>query len=122
MIPREVLGDRAYQIPAAADTHAKGWKKAVVFFSERTRAMARNGMTWRSTGPTGSAALAELENGGFPGLYLTISERATRSSATPRRGIALRPRASVTFVRASIAGKLREDWPPFMRGGLDAAG
>ena len=122
MIPREMLGDDAYQILAAADTYAKGRKKAVIFFSEMTRAMARNGMTWAEHGIDWERGLGELEHGHFPGMYLTISERAYMVLCNPETRPSAAAEGQRDLVRASITGKLREDWPPFVRGGLDAAG
>jgi len=119
--PRDVLGDDAFQILAMADRYAKGSRKSVIFFSELTRALARAGTTWAKHGIDWEGGLAELEHGGFPGLYLTSSERAymviCNSAARPTQTF----ERDRDLVRASIAGKLGEDWPPFMRGVIHAA-
>jgi hypothetical protein len=118
MIPREVLGDDAYQILAAADTYAKGRKKTVIFFSEMTRAMARAGMTWSEHGIDWERGLAELESGHFPGMYLTISERAYMVVCNPATRPGLAAEHDRDLVRASITEKLGRDWAPYMRGGV----
>ena len=121
MIPREMLGNDAFQILAMADAFARGRKKSVIFFSELTRALARNAMTWAEHGIDWERGLAELEHG-FPGLYLTISERAYMVLCNPETRPSAAAEGQRDLVRASITGKLRKEWPPFMRGGLDAAG
>jgi hypothetical protein len=124
MIPREpgdVLGDDAFQILAMADRYAGGRRKSVIFFSELTRALARAGMTWAEHGVDWESGLAELEHGGFPGLYLAISERAYMIMCNPEAQTTQAFERDRDLVRASIAGKLRLDWPPFMRGVIDAA-
>lgn len=120
MISREVLGDDAFQVLAAADAHARGRGKIVVFFSELTRALTRAGMTWAQHGIDWERGLAELERGHFPALRLAISERAYMviCDSTARSGLAAgRDR---DLVRASITEKLGQEWAPYMRGVLDA--
>jgi hypothetical protein len=119
--PRDVLDDDAFQILAMADRYAKRSKKSVIFFSELTRALTRSGMTWADHGIDWESGLADLAQGKFPGLYLAVSERAYMviCNAEARRIPAVE--RDRDLVRASIAGTLDEDWPPYIRGVIDAA-
>ncbi len=119
--PRDVLGDDAFQLLAAADRYAKGRRKSVIFFSELTRTLTRAATTWAKHGIDWQSGLAELEHGGFPGLYLAISERAYMTICNPEARTTQAFERDRDLVRASIAGKLRQDWPPFMRGVINAA-
>jgi hypothetical protein len=124
MIPREpgdVLGDDAFQILAMADRYAGGRRKSVIFFSELTRTLTRAGTTWANHGIDWQSGLAELEHGEFPGLYMAISERAYMVICDPQVSTTQAFERDRDLVRASIAGKLGEDWPPFMCGVIDAA-
>jgi hypothetical protein len=125
MIPREpaeVLGDDAFQVLAAADSYARGLAHPVVFFSDMTRALAREGMTWGEHGVDWERGLAELAEGRFPGLYLTVSERAYLVACNPETRPTREAERDRRQVRAALAEKLGEDWPPFMQGVIDAAG
>jgi hypothetical protein len=124
MIPREppdALSDDAFQILAMADHYAERSKKPVIFFSELTRALTRSGMTWADHGIDFESGLADLAHGRFPGLYLAVSKRAYMVICNSETRPAQADERDRDLVRASIAGKLDEDWPPFMRGVIDAA-
>ena len=124
MIPREpaeVLGDDAFQVLAMADSYAKARKTRVVFFSELTRALAREGMTWEQHGVDWARGLQDLETGGFPGLSLTVSERAYSVICDPATRPTPEAEHGRSRIRAALAAKLGEDWAPYMEGVIDAA-
>ena len=119
--PAEVLGDDAFQVLAAADSYARGLEHPVVFFSDMTRALAREGMTWEEHGVEWERGLAELAAGRFPGLYLTISERAYLVACNPETRPTREAERDRRQVRVALAAKLGEDWAPYIQGVIDAA-
>ena len=76
MIPRETLSRDAFQILGCADLYARKHGPRVVFFSDLTRMFTTAGTSWAQLGVDWENALREIEDGPFPRLFLTISERA----------------------------------------------
>lgn len=76
MIARESLSRDAFQILGCADLYARkhGWR--VVFFSDLTRMFTAAGTSWAQLGIDWEGALQELQDGPFPAIFLTISQRA----------------------------------------------
>ena len=120
MIPRQALSNDAFQILAVADQYARGRAKSVIFFSELTRGLTRGGTTWADYGIDWERALAELE--GYPGLLMTVSERAYSVICNPEAKPSQAAEGDRDLVRAALAAKLGEDWAPYMRSVLNSAG
>jgi hypothetical protein len=120
LIPRQALSNDAFQILAVADQYARGRAKSVIFFSELTRGLTRAGTTWADYGIDWERALAELE--GYPGLLMTISERAYSVICNPEAQPSQEAEGDRDLVRAALAARLGEDWAPYMLGVIDAAG
>src|SRR5258706_5031793 len=76
VIPRHTLGDDARQILECADLYVGKRGGRAIFFSGLTRMFAIARKSWPDLGVDWEAALAELQSGPFPALYLTISQRA----------------------------------------------
>jgi len=76
MIARETLSRDAFQILGCADLYASKNGSRVIFFSDLTRMFTAAGTSWAELGIDWEGALKELQDGPFPSLFLTISERA----------------------------------------------
>jgi hypothetical protein len=129
MIPREGLTRDAQQILACADLIAERRHARIVLFSDITRILARASTSWQQLGVDWEHGLHELDNGHFPALYLTISERAYAfvSSPTDRlfmpsadRGLNAAGADERNLVRESLAQRLGADWPLFMKSVISA--
>ena len=120
MIPREAISPDAVQVLGCADLYARKHGSRVVFFSDLTRMFTAAGTSWAQLGVDWESALRELEDGPFPQLFLTISERAHLVICNPATDhLITRPdgaqEAAETgreLVRQAIASKLDADWPP----------
>jgi hypothetical protein len=83
IIPRDALSWSAFQILGCADLYARKRSVRVIFFSDLTRMFADAGHSWAQLGVNWEAALRELEDGPFPAMFLTISERAYNFISSP---------------------------------------
>jgi len=127
MIPREPLSRDASQILGCADLYARKRGESVIFFSELTRMFTAGGTSWAELGVDWETALQELQDGPFPALLLTISQRAHIFICNPATRLLLAgpdgeeeaTDAECQFVRQAIATKLTTDWPPYMRQMID---
>jgi hypothetical protein len=128
MIPRETLSHHAVQILGCADLYARKHGSRVIFFSDLTRMFTTAGTSWAQLGVDWESALQELENGPFPKLFLTISERAHLFICNPATDLLIvgpegAQEAAETgrgLVRQAIASRLAADWPPYMQRIIDA--
>jgi hypothetical protein len=126
-IARETLGRDAFQILGCADLYARKHGSPVVFFSDLTRMFTAAGTSWAELGVDWESALQELQDGPFPALLLTISERAYIFICNPATRLLLAgpgggqraTDAERQLVRQAIASKLTADWPPYMRQMID---
>ena len=122
MIPRATLSRDAVQILGCADLYARKQGARVVFFSE-TRMFTAAGTSWAQLGVDWESALQELQDGPFPQLFLTISERAHLFICDPAtdylvagpEGAQEAAETGRELVRQAIASKLDTDWPPYMQ-------
>jgi hypothetical protein len=100
----------------------------VLFFSELTRMFTTAGTSWAQLGITWENALQELWDGRFQALFLTISERAHVFIRNPATQLVIAGPDGVQdaigterdLVRQAVSSKLVADWPPYMRGIIDA--
>jgi hypothetical protein len=123
MIPREALSRYAVQVLGCADLYARKHGSCVVFFSDLTRMFTAAGTSWAQLGVDWENALRELQDGPFPRLLLTISERAHLIVCDPSTGTLLSGPGDVQetaeterqLVRQAITDKLAADWPPYMQ-------
>jgi hypothetical protein len=128
MIPRDALSWSASQILGCADLYARKRAARVIFFSDLTRMFADAGHSWAQLGVDWEAALRELEDGPFPTMFLTISERGYHFISSPAlhmlvigaKGAEEATEGERDLVRQAIAQQLAADWPSYMRGILDA--
>ena len=128
MIPRDRLSRDAFQILGCADLYAREHGTRVVFFSDLTRMFTTAGTSWAQLGVDWESALRELEDGPFPRLFLTISERAHLFICNPATdtvlagpgGVQEAAEAERRLVRKAITGKLADDWPPYMQQIIEA--
>jgi hypothetical protein len=127
MIARESLSRDAFQILGCADLYARKHRSRVVFFSDLTRMFTAAGTSWAQLGVDWESALQELQDGPFPGLLLTISERAHVIICNPATRLLLAgpggeeeaTDAERQLVRQAIASRLTADWPPYMQQMID---
>jgi hypothetical protein len=123
MIPRKTLSRDAAQILGCADLYARKHSTRVVFFSDLTRMFTTAGTSWAQLAVDWESALQELEDGPFPKLFLTISERAHLIICNPATDLLIvrpdgAPEAAETgrgLLRQAIAIKLAADWPPYLQ-------
>jgi hypothetical protein len=128
LIPRDHLGHDAYQVLGCSDLYARKHCTRVVFFSDLTRMFAAADQSWAALGVDWRAALRELEDGPFPAMFLTISERAHLIICDPATGHAQTEHGSSTeppgcereVVRQALADKLTADWPAFINGLIES--
>ena len=128
MIPRETLSRDAVQILGCADLYARKHRSRVVFFSDLTRMFTTAGTSWAQLGVDWEGALRELEDGPFPRLFLTISERAHLFICNPATDLlVVRPdgmqepgETERELVRQALASTLAADWPPYMQQVINA--
>jgi hypothetical protein len=130
MIPRNGLSEDAWQILANADVYAKARKARVIFFSDLTRALTCGGTSWAALGIDWEHGLREIEDGHFPALILTVTERAYTFICNPAVSMRLNSATDDTaetggyerdLVRAAITRQLAADWPQFLRRVIEAA-
>jgi hypothetical protein len=127
MIPRETLSRDAFQILGCADLYARKHGSRVVFFSDLTRMFTAAGTSWAQLGIDWETALQEFQDGPFPALLLTISERAhvficnpaTRLLLAGPDGAEEATHAERQLVRHAIASRLIADWPPYLQQMID---
>ena len=126
MIDRETLSRDAFQILGCADLYVAKRGQSVVFFSDLTRMFTTAGTSWVQLSIDWESALQELQDGPFPGLLLTISQRAhifICDAAT--RLIFAGPDSTEAadaereLVRQAIARTLTADWPPYLQQLID---
>ena len=123
MIPRQTLSRDVFQILGCADLYARKHGTRVAFFSDLTRMFITAGISWAQLGVDWESALQELNDGPFPRLFLTISERAHLFICDPAKdtvltvpgGVQESAEAERRLVRQAITGKLAADWPPYMQ-------
>jgi len=128
MIPRVTLSRDAVQILGCADLYARKHGSRVVFFSDLTRMFTTAGTSWAQLGVDWGGALREIEDGPFPRLFLTISERAhlficdaaTDTVLAGPGGVYETAEAERRLVRQAITGTLAADWPPYMQQIIEA--
>jgi hypothetical protein len=123
MIPRDTLSHDAFQILGCADLYARKHGARVIFFSDLTRMFTTAGTSWAQLGVDWGSGLRELEDGTFPKLFLTISDRAHLFICDPAINLLIAEpedaqetaEAERRLVRQAITGKLAADWPPYMQ-------
>jgi len=111
LIPRDTLSYSAQQILGCADLYAQRRAERVVLFSDLTRLLTAGGESWESLRVDWKAGLRELGEGPFPGIFLSVSERAYLTICDPTPGSWTDDRASI---REAITRQLEADWPPTM--------
>ena len=127
MIDRDSLSRDAFQILGCADLYATKHRSRVVFFSDLTRMFTTAGTSWAQLGIDWESALQELQDGPFPALLLTISQRAhificnpaTRLVFAGPDGEQESADAERELVRQAIASQLTADWPPYLQQLID---
>lgn len=128
IIPRETLSRDTVQVLGCADLYARKHGSRVVFFSDLTRMFTTAGTSWTQLGVDCESALQELENGPFPQLFLTVSERAHLFIRNPAINLTIigpngteeATEAERGLVRQAIASKLAADWPPYLQQLIDS--
>jgi len=124
LVPRDALSNDAYQVLGCAHLYAGKHSARIVFFSDLTRMLGNAGTSWASLGVDWQAALGELQDGPYPAIFLTVTERAhllicdptswstgcAQESARPEREL----------VRQAVADKLTADWPAYMGGVIES--
>lgn len=128
MIPRDKVSPDAFQVLGCADLYARKHRTRVMFFSELTRMFTTAGTSWAQLSVDWENALREIEDGPFPRLFLTISQRAhlficdpaTDTVLTEPGGVQEAAEAERRLVRQAITGKLADDWPPYMQQIIEA--
>ena len=123
IIPREALSPDAFQVLGCSDLYARKHGSRVVFFSDLTSMFTAAGTSWAQLGVDWENALRELQDGLFPRLLLTISERAHLFICDPSTSTFLagpgdaqeRAETERRLVRQAITGKLAADWPPYLQ-------
>ncbi len=127
MIARDSLSRDGFQILGCADLYASKKGSRVVFFSDLTRMFTTAGTSWAQLGIDWEGAVQELQDGPFPAMFLTISQRAhificnaaTRLLLYGPAGEQEVTDAERDFVRQAIASQLTADWPPYMQQMID---
>ncbi len=119
LVPRDALSSDAVQVLGCADLYARSHGMRVVFFSDLTRMFAQAGRSWESMGVDWQRGLEILQNGPFPGLLLTVSERAYLLICDPSAQPAISspgdpPDGERELARQAIERRLDADWPPYM--------
>jgi hypothetical protein len=123
IIPRETLSRDAFQILGCADLYARKNGTRVVFFSDLTHMFTTAGTSWAQLSVDWESALREIEDGPFPRMFLTISERAHLFICDPATdtvlagpgGVHEAAEAERRLVRQALTSKLVSDWPPYMQ-------
>jgi len=118
LVPRDTLSSDAYQVLGCAHLYAGKHSARVVFFSDLTRMFATAGTSWVSLGVDWRSALAELQNGPYPSMFLTVTEQAQLLICDPTSwstGCARKPaQPERELVRQAVADKLIADWSGYM--------
>jgi hypothetical protein len=112
LIPRDGLSYGAQQILGCADVYARKRPGRVVFFSDITRLLTKYGESWDGLGVGWEAALQELEDSPFPGVFLSVSERGHMTLCDPMPGSFLEDRR---LVRQALMAQLEADWPGYIQ-------
>jgi len=123
MIDHDSLSRDAFQILGCADLYAAKHGHSVVFFSDLTRMFTTAGTSWVQLSIDWESALQELQDGLFPALYLTISQRAHSFICNPATRLVFAgpdgeqeaADAERQLVRQAIASQLTTDWPPYLQ-------
>jgi hypothetical protein len=127
MIDRDSLSRDAFQILGCADLYASKRGSRVVFFSDLTRMFTTAGTSWAQLGIDWDGALQELQDGPFPAMFLTISQRAHIFICNPATRLLLygpdgeeeATDVERELVRQVIARQLTADWPPYLQQLID---
>jgi hypothetical protein len=118
LVPRDALSNDAYQVLGCAHLFAGKQPARVVFFSDLTRMFGTAGTSWAGLGVDWQAALVELQNGPYPAMFLTVTERAHLLICDPTSWstvCAQEPsRPERELVRQAVADKLTADWSGYM--------
>jgi hypothetical protein len=122
MIPRSVLSRDGAQVLRRADQYAEEHAVRVVFFSDLTRALTLAGTSWAELGIDWESALGDLQDGPYPALYLTVSERAYVLLCSAAVTVNVVSRKGVQpgndereLVRQALTDRLSADWPPYIQ-------
>jgi hypothetical protein len=116
LIARDGLSYSAFQVTGCADVYARKSGLRVVFFSDLTRQLARAGESWEGLRVSWRAELRELEDGPFPGVFLSVSERSYLTLCDPVPGQVVEGRRQI---RQAITRQLETDWPSWIQDQLD---
>ncbi|WKX73538.1 hypothetical protein [Streptomyces sp. XD-27] len=132
MIPRSLVSQgagTALDVAAALAGDANEGPGKVVFFSDITLWLDKQGTTWADLGIDHDAVLDELLNAPVPQLYLTLTQKAHAILCdASREGLRLHyPNGDVEHVgpqlrrdvHDGIAQSLERDWPPYIQGLID---
>src|SRR5712691_525851 len=126
-IPRDALSRHGAEVLRHADRYAREKAVSVVFFADLTRTLTLVGTSWADLGVDWEAALADLQGGSYPTLYLTISERAYVLLCSSAVTVHVVSRKGVQpandereLVRQALAERLSADWPPYIRDLIDS--
>ena len=113
LVPRDALSNDAYQVLGKCSPVRGQALRPHRVLSDLTRMFATAGTSWASLGVDWQAALDELQNGPFPAMFLTISERAHLMICDPASwstGCAQEPaRSERELVRQAVSDKLTAD-------------
>ncbi len=117
LIPRDTLSYSAQQILGCADLYAQRRPERIVLFSDLTRLLTAAGESWEGLRVDWEAGLRELEDGPFPGIFLSVSEHAYLAICDPAPGSWTDDRA---FIREAITRQLEADWPALIQDAIEA--
>ncbi|HUC58535.1 MAG TPA: hypothetical protein VMA95_14120 [Streptosporangiaceae bacterium] len=119
LIPRDAVTRDTYQLLACADLYATTRAARVVFLSDLNRLLNEAGRSWASLGLSSHVALGELQDGPYPALVLTITERAHMLISDPAASDRWHSEHELVYyerelVRHAITDKLAADWSAYM--------
>ncbi len=117
MVPRDGLSFDAREILAGADVLARKRSERVVFFTDLTRSLTRNGQSWPGLGIDWETALRELKTGHFPVVFLETTARGYLTMCDPAPGQRVEDRR---LFRRELARQLEAGWPDYVRGLIEA--
>lgn len=123
LLPRTALTHHASTILDLADHYQRDTGTRVVFFSDLTRWLTHHNRSWDTYHVDWEQGIGELANGPYPGLYLTISQRAhailcdsSRDGLTLHYPDGTNEKVSDTerdAVHHALAEALDSDWPAY---------